>query len=272
MSPVPIEKNEFDLITAYVYKECGILLDDSKVGLVEGRLSDLLEQHQCKNFMQLYNSSLRNPKVSTSLIDALTTNETSFFRDSKIFESLLKHLIEGCLDDSSHLHIWSAACSYGQEPYTLAMVLKEMVYDTTKFHLQVTGTDICSQALNHASRGIYSPLEIGRGLSDKRLRQHFNIQENGHYKVEDELRSICHFNAVNLLNKIPMNHNFKIVLCRNVAIYFDVETKKNIFNNIADTMAIGGALIIGSSEMLIGITDRFKRCEWNGIIYYQLTK
>ncbi|PCK06029.1 MAG: chemotaxis protein CheR [Alteromonadaceae bacterium] len=270
MLNVALQKNEFDLLVALIYDISRIHLDETKVNLVQSRLADLLEKYHFVNYMALYQEAKINEKLSTELIDRITTNETSFFRDSKVFESLLKHIFETYLDQSNRLQIWSAACATGQEPYTLAMMLKELIYNLSKFRLQIICTDISSDALRQAARGTYTAHEIHRGLDNKRITCYFDKQKDGLYKIKDELRSLVHFQNRNLITPNTLHNKFQIVLCRNVAIYFDTKTKQQIFENIANMMAPEGILIIGSSEMLIGISERFERREWNNIAYYQL--
>ncbi|PCJ11582.1 MAG: chemotaxis protein CheR [Gammaproteobacteria bacterium] len=270
MANVAIQKKEFDLLVSYIYDSCGIHLDDTKVQLVESRLSDLLHKYELVNYMELYEQIKVNDQIATDLVDEISTNETSFFRDSKIFESLIKHLFETQLDRTGELQIWSAACSFGQEPYTLAMILKELIFDLSKYKIQITATDISTQALHYASLGIYSTFEVNRGLTERRILRHFEKEPSGQYKIKDELRSLVYFKNHNLLKPAILAHRFEIVLCRNVAIYFDKKTKQQIFKHIADLMVPGGVLIVGSSEILIGINDRFERKEWNDLNYYQL--
>ncbi|NRB40782.1 MAG: protein-glutamate O-methyltransferase CheR [Pseudomonadales bacterium] len=269
MRAISLQQDEFELIAGYIYNHCGIMLDETKVPLVESRLGDLVTRNNCDSYLQLYQKAQMNTPLAESLVDAITTNETSFFRDSKVFESLLMHLFEGYLDKSNRINMWSAACSFGQEPYTIAMVLKELINDLLRVQIQITCTDISTEALTYASKGIYTDFEMNRGLSMLRQNRHFQKNGDGRYKINDDVRSLVHFRPFNLLKPKPLPHLYDIVLCRNVAIYFDTATKQQIFDHIANQMVDGGCLIIGSSEMLIGISTRFERRDWNGIIYYQ---
>ncbi len=266
-----ITKQEFDLLTEYITQKWGIQLDNTKVSLMEYRLAEVIEKFQFEDYHQLYQKAQTNHDVANHIISAISTNETSFFREAKVFEMLKIKIIPEILSKSKSptLNIWSAACSYGQEVYTLAIIIKELNIDPQKYKVQIMGSDISNEALAYANGGVYSELEIGRGLDRMKVTKHFHADKKK-FKVNDDLRSLTHFQKVNLMERFPFQKKFDLVLCRNVAIYFSTETKKKVYEQIANVMNPGGILVIGASEMLLGISERFDRQEHNGIHYYQL--
>ncbi|MBF0277779.1 MAG: protein-glutamate O-methyltransferase CheR [SAR324 cluster bacterium] len=264
-----ITKKEFDLLTDYIIKKWGISLDDSKISLMEYRLGAVVEKFQLRDYEHLYQKAQTDPAVATAIISAISTNETFFFRDEKIFDMIKGKIIPEVLSNSNALNIWSAACSYGQEVYTLAIMLKELRIDPRKYKVQITGTDIKDEAIAYASHGIYTEMEVNRGLSQTRKFQNFTPHGND-YKVNDDLRVYTYFQKLNLMHPIPSRMRFDLVLCRNVAIYFNMETKRQLFERIANAMTPKGILLVGSSEMLFDVTERFDRKEHSRIIYYQL--
>lgn len=264
-----ITKREFDLFTDFIIKRWGIDLDTSKVYLVESRLGDVVEKFHCKTYLELYQKAQSDMMVAGAVINAISTNETSFFRDEKIFDVIKGKIVPEALSKSKILNIWSAACSSGQEVYTLAILLKELYVSPTQYKIQITGTDISDRVLAYASHGIYTENEILRGLTPQRITSNFNKIDKG-YQIKDELRFWTYFQRMNLTEPFPFYKKFDLVLCRNVSIYFNTETKKVLYDRIANVMSPKGLLFLGSSEMLFGITDRFVRLEHNNVPYYQL--
>jgi chemotaxis protein methyltransferase CheR len=167
------------------------------------------------------------------------------------------------------IRIWSAACSTGQEVYTIAIVLKELLGDLSRYNIRLLGTDISDQAVATASRGIYNRFEIERGLPNDKLSRYFT-ETNGSWKIRDELRAMATFKRQNLFEDFNSLGRFHIIFCRNVAIYFTEQDRVRLFERIARSLDPGGSLVIGSTETISGISQQFESKRYLRSIYYQL--
>ncbi|MFC1504295.1 CheR family methyltransferase [Spirochaetota bacterium] len=276
---IKITPNEHLSLSRYIQEISGIVLDKSKSYLIEGRLAPLLDEYNCSNYSELYfkakNSS--DKVISTKIIDAISTNETSFFRDETPFELLkqfiLPKLLEKKADEyfyiNKNLDIWCSACSTGQEIYSLGMVLDEISVSYNEYDIKILGTDISDLAIQRASYGSYNKTEIDRGLSAERLGKYFHPY-GSYWRVNDEIRAFAAFERLNLLRPLVHLGRFDLILCRNVAIYFSHENRKYLFNQIADRLKPHGVLIIGSTESLTGLDDRFIRRQYKSAVYYEV--
>jgi chemotaxis protein methyltransferase CheR len=275
-----VTTDDLKIISKYILDISGIELDESKAYLVETRLGHMVKEYQCSSYGEL----CRKAKIDSSktienrIIDAISTNETLFFRDTGPFEVLqhkiLPDLIDKRTEESSGLfpttiRIWSAACSTGQEVYSIAMVLKELLPDLKKYNIKLLGTDISDSAIGQASYGAYNKFEIERGLSKQKLQKYFN-PNGGNWKISDEIRAMVTFGKRNLLKPFVGLGKIDIIFCRNVAIYFNLEGKIKLFENIASVLEPDGFLIIGSTESLTGICPIFEPKRYLRTIYYQL--
>ncbi len=276
---IKIAPDEIKVITKYVYDISGISLDSTKKYLLETRLSNIAEEHGCKTFHELYRKSKTDSRkiIERAIIDAISTNETLFFRDTGPFE-LLKHKILPELIDARNaklsrlktpIRIWSAASSTGQEIYSVAIVLQELLGDTSKYSIKLLGTDISDAAVTQASSGKYNKFEIERGLTRDKLNKYFTLIGNN-WKIKDQIRAMAIFRKLNLMLPFTGLGKFDIILCRNVAIYFTLEDKKKLFNKLAQTLEPDGYLLIGSTESLTGICPRFAPKRHLRSIFYQL--
>ncbi len=244
---------------------CGICLDESKGYLIESRLRDLVKRSGCESYADLARRarSSNDGLLQSEIIDAITTNETLFFRDSSPFEALRHKVLPELLDARSNgssrarVRIWSAACSTGQEAYSIAMTVHDLIPNLSDYQISITGTDVSDAAVQQASRGRYSPHEMDRGLAPRELSRHFVANESG-WQVKDDLRSLVTFKRLDLRKPFGQLGKFDIVFCRNVAIYFSDEERQNLFRRIREVMAEDGALIIGSSESLLDMDDIFR--------------
>ena len=242
---------------------CGIYLDDTKGYLVETRLSSLAEQYGCEDFVELADKgkSFANQDLRRDLVNLMTTNETLFFRDSTPFEAMRHKLLPELIDrrESSpfptRLRIWSAACSTGQEAYSVAMTLCELIPEIDSWDISIVGTDISDDVVAEASRGVYSEHMMSRGATEMRHR-HFQ-QVVGGWQVSDRLRSMVKFEKANLLEPFDRLGKFDIILCRNVAIYFKDDVRRDLFRRIHQRLNPDGHLIIGSAESLVDMSDVF---------------
>ena len=275
-----VTADDLKIISQYILTISGIELDESKAYLIETRLGGLAKEYQCSSYRELCNKAKLDPSktIENRIIDAISTNETLFFRDTGPFEVLqhkiLPDLIDRRTESSSNflpipIRIWSAACSTGQEVYSIAIVLKELLPDLSKYKILLTGTDISHAAVSRASFGKYNKFEIERGLSKQILQKYF-IPNGGNWKICDEIRSLVAFGKRNILQPFIGLGKFDIVFCRNVAIYFNIEERKKLFEKIASILAPDGYLIIGSTESLTGISPMFESKRYLRTIYYQL--
>ncbi len=270
-----VTSKEMASIIEFVEANCGIRLNDSKSYLVESRLGPLLSELGLSTYADLVSRSIsdRSGKLKHKIIDAITTNETYFFRDQKPFDLLAHKLIPDTMENNLSqnqvsLRIWSAAASTGQEVYSIAMILKELLGQLFSHDIRILGTDVSQSALEIASRGLYGKVELARGLTGNRLKRHFTQKEKL-WKINDDLRALASFRQLNLLAgtvTIPLQH---IILCRNVAFYFSKENKQRLFSNLALKLPVGGFLVIGSTESLVGMSLPFEKREFHGIIYYE---
>ena len=278
MSNGAISRDELTVWIRYVRDLCGIALDESKAYLLETRLGGLLRETGAASFSELHfkaKSDLTN-KLNRKIIDAITTNETSFFRDSAPFELLCHKLIPELIDRRKKagsrvvpIRIWSAACSTGQEAYSTGIVLKELLGDLNGYDIRILGTDISDKAVATASYGHYNRMDLDRGMSPDKLGRFF-VPVAGQWKIRDEIRAMATFRTMNLLQSFAFPAPFDIVFCRNVAIYFTAPDKARLFQNIGRCMARDGALIIGSTESLTGMCPEFEPKRHLRSVFYQL--
>ncbi len=277
---IKVSPNEIGIIFRYISEVSGIHLGRSKTYLLETRLGGLLEEQGCSSYFELVQKAKADPgsSLEQKIIDRITTNETQFFRDARPFE-LLQHkilpdLIDARTGKSSGLQpisirIWSAACSTGQEVYSIAIVLKELLFNFTKYNIRLLGTDISNSAISKASYGEYNKIEIERGLPRDKLEKHFTFNGDS-WKVKDNIRTLASFKKLNLMKPLAGIGKFDIVFCRNVAIYFSPEDRKKLFDRIAGILEQDGYLIIGSTESLTGIHPWFEPKRYLKSIFYKL--
>jgi len=276
LSPA-ITREEFPVWSRYIKEICGIHLDESKGYLIETRLGCLLAEAGASNFSELF-YKVRGDASNTlrrKVIEKITTNETSFFRDISPFELLRHKLIPELMDRRNKssartpIRIWSAACSTGQEAYSTAIVFKELTGDLAKYDIRIVGTDISNKVVAHASYGEYSRLELERGLAPDALFRHF-AASGDKWRVRDEIRSLVTFRTMNLLEPFSFPNPFDIIFCRNVAIYFTEPDKIKLFRNIVRYLAKDGCLIIGSTESISGLCPELEPKRHLRSVFYQL--
>jgi len=276
---IQITPDELKVFSQFIYGLCGIVLDGSKAYLLESRLVGMLRETQCKTFSELYYAIRADAtrKLQRQLIDQITTGETLFFRDQAPFELLQHKILPDLIDRRTRaagagaipIRIWSAACSNGQEVYSIAMILKDLLGGSPRYNIRLMGTDISDQAVSTASRGKYSRIEIERGLPPEKLNRHFQSEPDGTWKVRDELRAMATFRTLNLMEDFTSLGRFDIVFCRNVAIYFNDKDRQNLFNRIERVMEPDGYLLIGATESLSGFCPQYQSHRYLRSIYYQ---
>ncbi|GGJ90084.1 protein-glutamate O-methyltransferase CheR [Pseudomonas matsuisoli] len=266
---------DFEQFRVFLEKTCGILLGTNKQYLVSSRLNKLMEQQKIGSLGELV-QRMQSPtrgSLREQVVDAMTTNETLWFRDAYPFEVMKSKVLPEAIKASpgQRLRIWSAACSSGQEPYSLAMTLDEFERSNPgqlRAGVQIIATDLSGSMLTACKSGEYDSLAMGRGLSPERLQRFFDPKPPGRWAVKPPIRSRVEFRSLNLLDSYAVLGKFDVVFCRNVLIYFSAEVKKDILTRIHATLKPGGYLFLGASEALNGLPHLYQMVQCSpGIIY-----
>jgi chemotaxis protein methyltransferase CheR len=268
---------EYMQFREFLEQQCGIVLGDNKQYLVKSRLAPLMQRFSVRSLSELVHKTL-NPlerQLRTEVIDAMTTNETLWFRDTYPFELLKKMIFPELEKKQRNIKVWSSASSSGQEPYSIAMALIEYQQLRPSFHhltASILGTDISKTMLEHCQRGEYDSLALARGLSPERRRRFFADSGNGKMQLKSEVRSNVSFRQLNLLDNYSLLGKFDIIFCRNVLIYFSSDIKAKILTKFAQSLNSKGFLILGASESISSINSDFEMIRCNpGIIYRKKT-
>ena len=274
MSARQLDDKSYHQFRTFLEQQCGIVLGENKQYLVKSRLAPLMAKFDVASLDELVSRTLLpiERQLRAAVIDAMTTNETLWFRDDYPFQLLSKKLLPDFVGRRTPVKIWSAASSSGQEPYSIAMtVLEYQQRNPGAFPggVQVIGTDISSTMLEHCKYGHYDNLALARGLSAERKRQFFDNGDNGMLKVKDHVKSMVNFRPLNLLNSYSLMGRFDIVFCRNVLIYFAPEIKSQIIAQIHGVLNPSGYLFLGASESLSGLNQNFSMLRCNPGIVYQ---
>lgn len=266
-----LTKKEFALFKEFIYQHIGISLSDQKIYLVQARLAKRVKQLELDGFSEYY-TMLVNDTTGTELAylcSLISTNVTSFFRETKQWEfwkANLDAMIEG---KNRRLRIWSAACSTGEEPYSIAMFLDENLPNAASFDVKILATDVSPRVLKEAMRGVYGPKAIAN-LNQSYLTRYFErLDSNGSYSIKDTMKKNIAFRGFNLVTgdyNVFKDKKFDIIFCRNVMIYFDKPTQKTLVDKFFDMLSPGGFLFIGSSEAL---TDARKGLKSRSASIYQ---
>jgi chemotaxis protein methyltransferase CheR len=262
---VTIAVRDFEYIRDFLVKRSAILLDQEKQYLVETRLQPLAIREGFTTIGELI-AKMRTTPVNglhQRVVEAMTTNETSFFRDVNPFNALRKTLLPELIaarETTRSLRIWSMACSTGQEPYSVAMLLREHFPRLASWKVHIFATDLATQVVERARAGTYNQHEISRGLPSTYLVKYFDRIENN-WRVKAEIRQMIEFQQLNLIELWPVMPPFDIVLLRNVLIYFDVAVKKEILARVRRILRPDGYLLLGGAENVLGLDDAFRRIE-----------
>lgn len=253
---------DFDYLAQLLYQRSGLVLSKEKAYLLESRLLPVARKWKFTALDELARQ-LRNKRDEALVLDvveAMTTNESFFFRDQKPFDQfkqfVLPKLVTGRAQQKT-IRIWSAACSTGQEPYSLAMILAEAEAMLRGWKIDIVATDLSNEVLAKAKQGCYSQFEVQRGLPVTALVKFFRQGPEG-WTLDAKLRSMVHFRPFNLLHDPAPLGRFDVVFCRNVLIYFDQSTKARVLANIAKLMPEDGVLFLGGAETVLGLGDVFK--------------
>jgi chemotaxis protein methyltransferase CheR len=254
---------ELQFISDFLRSECAIVIGPDKYYLIESRLKPLLSGLGLNDLGSLVTSLRRdsNEKVRQTVVEALTTHETLFFRDLALFDDLRAQILPEIIAKRKsirRLSIWSAAASTGQEIYSIAMLICRHFPELGPWTLDYHATDISSEVLSRAQEGLYNQFEVNRGLPADYLVNYFR-KEGELWRISEDIRSMIRFRQLNLIKPWPELMRYDLIFIRNVLIYFDPEVKRMILNNVANTLADDGYLFLGGSETVLNLSNRFKR-------------
>ena len=255
---------DFEFLSTLVKQKSGLTLGPGKEYLVDSRLQPVAATWQCGDIPGLVRAlrTSSDVKLVKAVCEAMTTSETMFFRDDAPFRELRETLIPAaaarCREACRPMRIWSAACSTGQEPLSIAMTVQQSKGVLGGVPVEISASDYSSVQLARARKGVYNHFEVQRGLPVAMLVSHFQQIPDG-FRVSDELRRMMTFHERNLLDPFTGMPLFDVIFCRNVLIYFDVQTKANVLERMAAQLTPGGVVILGGSETTLGITDVFER-------------
>lgn len=258
---VDLSSSQFDHIKKLLHSVCGISLQSGKEGLVKARLTKRLRALRLPDFDR-YLDHLHNEPSRQELslmVDALTTNKTNFFREQQHFDFLKNYVLTKNNASKMGMRFWSAACSSGEEPFSLAILLNECWSDVAKKDVRILATDISSDILEKARKATYRE-DLLQEMPEALLRKYFSKVTSGnlsHYQANDNIRDLVRFARLNLMATWPMKGLFDVIFCRNVMIYFDTPTREQLVNRYYDYLKPGGYLFIGHSESLTGISHPF---------------
>ncbi len=268
-----VAREDFEFIRGFVRQQAAIALEDGKEYLVRSRLTPLARRHALDGIPGLVAEVRRRPAsaLAGEVLDAMTTNETSFFRDGHPFESLRETVLPQLLDarrQQRRLRIWCGASSSGQEPWTLALVLRHHFPWLATWDVSIHATDISRAMLARASEAVYSDREVGRGLPRPLRDRHFHRHGDG-WRPNDDLRELVTFSRLNLSEPFPPTLQADLIVLRNVLIYFDPQTKASILTRARRQLADDGYLLLGGAETVGSASDAFDRVLIGRSVWYR---
>jgi chemotaxis protein methyltransferase CheR len=269
---VAILPESYRFLQDYVYRESGIVLDADKHYLLEARLTPIVHQMRLSSVNDLCNllRATSDSPLKQQVVDAMTTNETYFFRDPAQYDVLKASVLPALMAerrDTRRMSFWSAASSSGQEAYSLAMLLLEM--GLGDWNVRILGTDLSARMLERARGGKFLQIEVNRGLPATYLVKYFK-RSGLEWQLKDEVLRMVRFESFDLRKSMRALGPFDVVFCRNVLIYFDVESKRRILREIQSTLFKGGYLLLGGSETTLNLDDRFERRIFGQTVFYQV--
>lgn len=253
---------DFDIYRDLLKEKSGLVVTQDKIYLLESRLGPVAKKwgYASLEAMTMALQSAPKPELVTDVVEAMTTNETSFFRDTRPFDQFKATILPKMMEKraaAKKLRIWCAASSSGQEPYSLVMILEELKTKMPGWKVDILATDISNDILAQARQGIYTQFEVQRGLPIQMLMGHFT-QDGDKWKLSDAVKKQVTFQKFNLLDNMAGLGKFDIIFCRNVLIYFDEPTKRGVLERMAKQIEPDGFLLLGGAETVLGITDEFR--------------
>lgn len=273
----PLTRIDFEYIRALVRRESAIALDDSKTYLVASRLLPVARDHGFDSVGALITHLQSEPRTGlhAEIVEAIATTETSFFRDLHPFNALRDEILPGLIarrgSSSRTLSVWSAACSSGQEPHSIAMMLRDRFPSLASWNLQLLASDLSSSMISRARQGVYSQLEVNRGLPARYLVRFFEQQQD-RWQLQPEVRDMFRFFQMNLAQEWAPIPPADVILLRNVLIYFDVAERQAVLRRVRRVLRPDGYLVLGSAETTLNLDDLFTRVRVGGAVFYQLAK
>ena len=278
LAQTKIDLNEFLLLRDYIEEHCGISLTDDKMYLVETRLTTLMAENGCRSFIELYNKAVADSTygLRDKIVEAMTTNETLWFRDEGTF-SILEEILLNELSAEiragkrTRIKVWCAACSTGQEPYSAAMTVLELArkqYTLNPEHVEIFATDISSTVLYLAMAGRYDNFAISRGLPEDLRNRYFDLDGNV-WVIKNDVKRMVRYQKLNLQESFALIGRQDIVFCRNVLIYFSDEFKEDILRRITELLRPNGCLFVGSSESIINYSQDYQVLRHSRGLYYK---
>jgi chemotaxis protein methyltransferase CheR len=257
-----VKTEDFDFLAGMLKERSGLMLTPDKVYLLESRLTPLARKRGLDTLDALVQKlrARTDQTLVRDVTEAMTTNESFFFRDNTPFDLFKNHVMpamEKARGTQKRLRIWCAAASTGQEPYSLAILLREQWHKYKDWRIEIVGTDICTQVLEKAKAGEYSQFEVQRGLPIQLLIKYFT-QDGDTWRLNDDIRKMVTYRPFNLLDNLTGLGSFDVIYCRNVLIYFDQPTKSGVLDRMSKVLAKDGTLFLGAAETVLGITDAFR--------------
>jgi chemotaxis protein methyltransferase CheR len=269
---MPLAERDLAYVRDLVYGSCAIVIEASKDYLVEARLTPVAREGGFADLSAMV-SHLRSSATNgmhAKVVEAMTTNETTFFRDVNPFEMLREEVLPRLIQARAAtraLTIWCAACSTGQEPYSIAMLLREHFPQLDPWRVRIVATDVSLAALERAKEGRYRQLEVNRGLPAKMLVKYFD-RVGAEFFIKPQIRQSVEYLPANLIKAWPAMGVVDVVFMRNVLIYFDVETKKRLLGRVHDLLSPDGVLFLGGAETTLNLESRFQRVASKGAVAY----
>lgn len=259
--PESLSRADYEFVREILHKRAGHELGEGKEYLVESRLSVLAEARSLGGSVPLLDRlrRFRERSLEDALVEAMMTGETSFYRNPSLFDRLQRFVLPELIRTKTtrRLRIWSAGCSTGQEPYSIAMLIADHLPELLAWDFSIIATDLSESALNIARDGSYNNNELRRGLTQQQIQLHFE-PAGLRMRIRPSIRKLVRFERVNLIESLPYHDEFDLVFLRNVLIYFDPEIKPRIFETVRDTMLDDGYLFLGDSETILGVSQAFQ--------------
>jgi len=270
-----ITPDEYESFREFLEDASGIVLGDNKHYLITSRITRLMAELSISSFAELLEKMKEDHRLRRRIMDAMTTNETSWFRDTYPYDFLKDKFFPECKNEKGDpIRIWSAACSTGQEPYSISVTAHEFLLRHPGLiptdSIQVWGTDISSNALKRARAGVYDDVALSRGMSEDMRKRYFK-QEGNQWRVSDDVKKRVNFQELNLKTGFASLGKFDVIFCRNVLIYFAPNLKSEIMGRLAQNLKPNGYLILGGSETISGYSEEFEMLRWKSVgVVYQL--
>ena len=257
-----MNSDDFSYLSGMLKTASGLVLTKEKTYLLESRLNPIANRRNFSSLEALVREVRKgdDPALEKEIVEAMTTNESFFFRDKSPFDNFRESVLPELLKLKAHrrqLRIWCAAASNGQEPYSLAMILKDMGAQINGWNIEILGTDIATNVIERAKMGLYSQFEVQRGMPIQMLIKYFS-EVGDMWQVSPEIRSMVTFKPFNLLDSYATLGSFDVVFCRNVLIYFDQDTKADVLSRLAQIMPDHGTLFLGAAETVLGLCPKFR--------------